>query len=230
MRSRPPKERKEKRRKAALGTEKPLAKRIKWWLLLVVFGSQIGKVWEIDSRLMTNTLCGNKVLVSQITLHMNWISATTRAFLLPTKIVWICRKLLVDGGVFFPQHACHFEMLLKDRFTFDQDPSGRTIISIMTPHSDGWHRLKTNMASSKIHHEHRCNDVCIFGKEEFPFLHVYFKLEATALTGTGIIWSIDPLHCTGTKHDQAIRKAALKVGSKAAPKVKAAAPKAVSLV
>lgn len=68
-----------------------------------------------------------------------------------------------------------------------------------------------------------------------------FKLEATALTGKGIIWSIDPLHCTGTKrrpsmdngwhgHDQAIRKAALKVGPKAAPKVKAAAPKAVSLV
>ena len=102
--------------------------------------------------------------------NMNLISATTRAFLLPTKIVWIRRNLLVDGGCFCPQHACHFEMLLKDRFTFDQDPSGRTILSIVTPHSDGRHRLKTNMVSSKIHHERRCNDVCIFGKEEFPFL------------------------------------------------------------
>lgn len=65
-----------------------------------------------------------------------------------------------------------------------------------------------------------CNDVCIFGKEEFPFLHVYFELEATALTGKDTIWSIDP--------DQAIQKPAPKVGPKA--KGKAAAPKVVSLV
>lgn len=87
-------------------------------------------------------------------------------------------------------------------------------------------------------------DVMMYVFLEKRSFHSYmftFKLEATALTGKGIIWSIDPLHCTGTKrrpsmdngwhgHDQAIRKAALKVGPKAAPKVKAAAPKAVSLV